>query len=105
MLPLQQASGSSDSHPNQAETTLVTPQLVKQVFDAAPANEALTDVVGPSTTIPETSQLTFSNPNNILHQAYIGQMRASPREGLEAHLLFASICTPSSLAGSQFALT
>jgi hypothetical protein len=39
MLPLQLASSSSDSHPNAAATTLVAPQLVKQVFDAALAYE------------------------------------------------------------------
>jgi hypothetical protein len=63
MLPLQLASGSSDSHPNAAATTLVAPQLVKQVFDAALAYEVRTGVVGPGTTVPVTPQLEQNYPN------------------------------------------
>jgi len=63
MLPLQLASGSTDSHPNAVATTLVAPPLVKQVFDAALAYEARTGVVGPHTTVPETPQLEQNYPN------------------------------------------
>ena len=45
MLPLQLATNSTDSHPNAAATALVAPQLAKQVFDAALAYEALTDLL------------------------------------------------------------
>ncbi len=66
MLPLQLANGSSDSHPNAAATALVAPQLVKQVFDAALAYEALSGIAGPGTTIPRNHQLdqNFPNPFN-----------------------------------------
>ncbi len=54
MLPLQLASGSTDSHPNAAATTLVAPQLVKQVFDAALAYESTTTATVPGV-IPLTT--------------------------------------------------
>ncbi|HTO94572.1 MAG TPA: T9SS type A sorting domain-containing protein, partial [Bacteroidota bacterium] len=63
MLPLSMALGSTDSHPNAAATTLVAPQLVKQVFDAALGYETLTGVVGPNTSVPTTAQLAQNYPN------------------------------------------
>jgi len=63
MLPLQMAAGTTDSHPNAAATTLVAPQLVNQVFDAALGYETLTGVVGPNTSLPATPQLAQNYPN------------------------------------------
>jgi len=63
MLPLAMAAGSTDSHPNAAATTLVAPQLVKQVFDAALGYETLTGVVASNTSAPATPQLAQNYPN------------------------------------------
>ncbi len=65
MLPLELASGSSDSHPNADATTLAAPQLVQQVCDAALAYETHTGVVAPGTgtIMPEAFQLDQNYPN------------------------------------------
>jgi hypothetical protein len=59
ILPLQYATGATDSHPNAAATALVAPQLVQQVFDAALAYQPLKGVGGSSTTsetLPQSKQ-------------------------------------------------
>jgi len=66
MLPLQLASSSSDSHPNAAATTLVAPQLVKQVFDAALAYESSTTVGDPAAVaLSAPSDNATSQPVNL----------------------------------------
>jgi hypothetical protein len=63
MLPIDYASGSSDSHPNAAATALVAPQLVTQVFDAALAYENLTAILEDESPIPLAIQLLQNYPN------------------------------------------
>ena len=72
MLPLQMAAGTTDSHPNAAATTLVAPQLVNQVFDAALGYETLTGVVGPNTSLPATPQLAQNYPNPFNPATVVG---------------------------------
>jgi hypothetical protein len=72
MLPLQLASGSSDSHPNAAATTLATPELVKQVFDAALAYESVAEVAESGPTTPEKTHLEQNYPNPFNPSTTIG---------------------------------
>jgi hypothetical protein len=72
MLPLQLASGSSDSHPNASATALVAPQLVQQVFDAARAYESPTAVQQSVEVIPQTLRLEQNYPNPFNPSTTIG---------------------------------
>jgi hypothetical protein len=60
-LPLAYASNASDSHPNAAATTLVAPQLVREVFNAALAYDSVLSI------IPAAPSL-LAPPNGIANQ-------------------------------------
>jgi hypothetical protein len=64
LLPVKYAASSGDSHPNATATSLVAPQLIKEVFDAAIAYEGTsTSEVKNLGSVPKRNELGQNYPN------------------------------------------
>ncbi len=81
MLPLQYAAGSSDSHPNAAATTMVAPQLVQQMSDAALEYES-----SMNTGLPVAVTLN-GPPDNATNQAVNPTLGWFPAAGATSYWL------------------
>ncbi len=74
MLPLSLAAGSTDSHPNAAATTLVAPQLVQQMLNAALAYESSVSPTRPGTV---TLEAPSDNATNLAVTSTLGWFRTA----------------------------